>query len=46
MSIETQISATKQCEELYPETTAEFKKILKEQLHSDQFYRVIIKCGK
>lgn len=31
MSIETQISATKQCEELYPETTAEFKKILKEQ---------------
>lgn len=31
MSIETQISVTKQCEELYPETTAEFKKILKEQ---------------
>jgi hypothetical protein len=31
MSTETQISATKQCEELYPETTAEFKKILKEQ---------------
>ena len=27
MSTETQISATKQCEELYPETTAELKQL-------------------
>lgn len=43
MSTETQISATKQCEELYPETTAEFKKILKEQY--DLFCRKQLNYG-
>ena len=36
-------STTKQCEELYPETTAEFKKILKEQY--DLFCRKQLNYG-
>ena len=36
-------STTKQCEELYPETTSEFKKILKEQY--DLFCRKQLNYG-
>ena len=42
MSEETK-STTKQCEELYPETTSEFKKILKEQY--DLFCRKQLNYG-
>lgn len=43
MSEENQKSAIKQCEEMYPETTAEFKKILKEMY--DTFCRKQLNYG-
>lgn len=43
MSEESQKSAIKQCEEMYPETTAEFKKILKEMY--DTFCRKQLNYG-